>query len=251
MYPTRSIYNLISVGSDAKTVKGVIRGFQTGILYLAPASISGVNLCPHSSPACRAACLYTAGRGAFSNVQEARIRKAKLFLTDRAGFVDLLAEDMDTLIRNSERLGLVPCARLNGTSDIPWESSKGTDGITLMQQFPALSFYDYTKSKPRMLRMLDGKLPPNYTLTFSRSERNEKDCIEILKAGGNVAAVFRKELPSEWNGFPVINGDLHDLRFSDERGVVVGLKAKGKAKYDESGFVIDLSKPVVRQAVAV
>jgi hypothetical protein len=123
--------------------------------------------------------------------------------------------------------------RLNGTSDINWER------YSVIQAFNKVQFYDYTKNYFRMNLFLDGKLPSNYSLTFSRSETNENDCISILKRGGNVAVVFRsKVLPTHWQGFPVINGDENDLRFLDPKGVVVGLTAKGKAKSDTSGFVV-------------
>jgi len=125
-----------------------------------------------------------------------------------------------------------PVIRLNGTSDIGWER------YTVIQAFETTRFYDYTKSFQRMMAFLDGKLPSNYSLTFSRSETNEAQCLEVLKRGGNVAVVFRKELPTHWKGFPVINGDENDLRFLDPKGVVVGLKAKGKAKTDTTGFVV-------------
>ena len=60
---------------------------------------------------------------------------------------------------------------------------------------------------------------------------------QALSNGMNVAAVFN-ELPSEWMGLPVIDGDLNDLRFKDPRPCIVGLLAKGSAKKDDSGFVI-------------
>jgi len=89
-------------------------------------------------------------------------------------------------------------------------------------------------------------MPSNYHLTFSRNEENNFKCTQVLKAGGNVAVVFRKELPATYKGFKVIDGDLHDLRFLDDKNVVVGLKEKltlndkGKLDRDNSGFVVDL-----------
>jgi len=126
-----------------------------------------------------------------------------------------------------------PTVRLDGTSDVGWERH----GV--IQAFKGVQFYDYTKNYVRMLAFIGGKLPSNYSLTFSRSETNEAQCLEVLKRGGNVAVVFRgKVLPTHWNGFKVINGDENDLRFLDPKGVVVGLTAKGKAKSDTSGFVV-------------
>jgi hypothetical protein len=64
------------------------------------------------------------------------------------------------------------------------------------------------------------------------------EALKVLEGGGNVAAVFSCQLPDSWHGYTVINGDLSDLRFLDRRGCVVGLKAKGAAKRDTSGFVV-------------
>jgi len=226
--------NLLSVDTNAKTVKGQSKGYRTGILYLAPASVSNViNVCLFASPACRAACLYSAGRGAFTSVQQARIAKTKFFVSDKHAFVENLKLNVSKLVSNCLKTKAIPTVRLNGTSDINWER------YSVIQAFNEVQFYDYTKNYFRMNLFLDGKLPSNYSLTFSRSETNESQCLEVLNRGGNVAVVFRdKVLPSHWNGFKVINGDENDLRFLDPKGVVVGLTAKGKAKTDTSGFVV-------------
>lgn len=235
---------LLSIGSDAKTSKGDAHGFMTGILYLAPSDVSGVmNTCPWASKGCRLACLYTAGRGAFSNVQKARIEKTLWFHRDRDGFMAQLHLDILELKKKAKKAGKIPCVRLNGTSDIPWEDFRlefGTSSI--MALHPDLTFYDYTKNPRRMRDSLPVKgvasyWPENYTLTFSRSENNQADCLDILNKGGNVAAVYRVVPPESFDR-PVISGDDHDLRFLDPKGVIVGLKAKGKAKKDLSGFVL-------------
>ena len=227
---------------NAKTSKGESSGTLTGILYLAPANESGRNVCPHASEGCRIACLYTAGMGAFSNVKAARIAKTKAFHADPKGFIEDLARDIEALVRKAEREGLAPAVRLNGTSDIPWEALGGHHKVNLMNRFPAVSFYDYTKNSARARSYAQGKLPPNYSLTFSRSESNGAVALELLEAGVNVAAVFAVKkgdaLPSTWGGRPVIDGDVNDLRHLDPRNSVVGLRAKGDAKKDDSGFVI-------------
>ena len=134
--------------------------------------------------------------------------------------------------------GLTACFRLNLTSDVKWERIKH-EGKNIFQHFPSVQFYDYTKSVSRM-----GLGIPNYHLTFSRSENqtNHVHCALTMKAGFNVAAVFSTkkgfDLPSHYNGYEVIDGDKHDLRFIDKRGVIVGLRAKGPARQDKSGFVI-------------
>ena len=225
----------LSIDTNAKTVKGRKKGYMTGILYLAPANQSGaINTCPHASDGCRAACLYTAGRGAFDSVKNARIKKTLAFVADRGAFVDQLAKDVAFIIRKAKREDMTPCIRLNGTSDLPWEN------WGIMQKFPDITFYDYTKNPNRMRRYLAGEMPANYHLTFSRSESNHAACADIAKRGGNIAAVFTgKELPTEWEGRKVISGDESDLRFTDPQGVWVGLKAKGKARKDQSGFAIE------------
>jgi len=225
--------SLLSIDTNAKTVKGQSKGFMTGILYLAPGKLSGlVNVCPHASAACDALCLYYAGRGAFNSVQKARTAKTVFYVKDRETFLATLKENVASVIRKAKAKRMQPVIRLNGTSDIGWER------YTVIQAFETTRFYDYTKSFQRMMAFLDGKLPSNYSLTFSRSETNEAQCLEVLKRGGNVAVVFRKELPTHWQGYRVINGDENDLRFLDPKGVVVGLKAKGKAKTDTTGFVV-------------
>lgn len=206
---------------------------MTGILYLAPGKLSGlINVCPHASAACDALCLYYAGRGAFNSVQKARTAKTIFYVKDRESFLATLKENVASVIRKAKAKNMRATVRLNGTSDIGWER------YGIIQAFNKTQFYDYTKNVQRMHAFLDGKLPSNYSITFSRSETNEAQCLEVLKRGGNVAVVFRKQLPTHWNGFPVINGDENDLRFLDPKGVVVGLKAKGKAKSDTSGFVV-------------
>jgi hypothetical protein len=225
--------SLLSIDTNAKTVKGQKRGFMTGILYLAPDRLSGlINVCVNASEGCRQTCLYSAGRGAFSSVQKARIAKTAHYVKDRPAFLATLTENVAAVIRKAKAKRMHPVIRLNGTSDIGWER------YSVIQAFKKTRFYDYTKSFARMMAFLDGKLPSNYSLTFSRSETNETQCLEVLSRGGNVAVVFRKSLPTHWQGFPVINGDENDLRFLDPKGVVVGLTAKGKAKTDTSGFVV-------------
>ena len=114
--------------------------------------------------------------------------------------------------------------------------------------FPDVQFYDYTKNIKRIPRNsgysdtigLYRKFPTNYHLTFSYSENTTDDKIKaLISRETNVAVVFRNKLPKTWKGFEVINGDLHDLRFLDKRGVIVGISAKGKAKKDTTGFVVN------------
>lgn len=242
---TVSGLKLIGVSSDAKTVKGLSENVLTGILYLAPHSIAGRgNVCPHASEGCKLACLYTAGRGGFNSTQQARIRKTKAFFADPKAFVETLAQDIAKIKRKADKLGLRCAIRLNGTSDIPWEKLGGTSlKANLMERFPTVDFYDYTKNPARAMTWAKGGMPKNYHLTFSRSECNWEACDAVLKAGGNVAMVFSTKkgeaLPERFTqGVKVIDGDLTDIRFYDPKGVIVGLRAKGAARKDTSGFVV-------------
>lgn len=213
--------------NNYKTTKGEKLGVLTGILYLAPAKISGHEVCPKRSEGCTAACLYTAGHGAFSTVQQARINKTKMFFEDRENFMSQLRKDIKALVKKAAKQNMKPAIRLNGTSDIEWTR------FGIMDEFPDVQFYDYTK----VLTRLKKDIPKNYNITFSRSESNEQECREALELGFNIAAVF-KTLPETYLGKPVINGDDTDVRFEDPRGVVIGLTAKGKARKDASGFVV-------------
>jgi hypothetical protein len=150
---------LLSVEADAKTDKGTASGYLTGILYLAPGQLAGVgNLCPHASAGCLAACLFTAGRaGIFEAVNAARVMRTRFLHDNRAGFIAMLKGEISALIRKAKRRNLRPVVRLNGTSDLPWE----TLAPELFAEFPRLRFYDYTKSSRRALAFAAGKLPRN------------------------------------------------------------------------------------------
>ena len=225
---------------NAKTLKGEKVGFRTFGLHLSPANKSGFNVCQWSSAGCRAACLDTAGRGCMSNVQNSRIAKTQRFFKDNFGFMSDLRIEIGKAIKSAARKSLTPCFRLNLTSDIPWENMKKGSKTSVIEEFPEVNFYDYTKGFTRMMAWLDGKMPDNYHLTFSRSEETSDERMEnILSLGGNVAVVFRGSLPKTYLGFPVVDGDENDLRFKDGKGVVVGLVEKGLAKKDETGFVVE------------
>jgi hypothetical protein len=217
-------------------MKGEAAGYSTGILYLAPAREAGLgNMCPMASKGCAAACLFTAGRGRFGKVKQSRIDKTLLFHRNRELFLECLFYDIEKHVAKSADAGLVPCIRLNGTSDVQWERQL-IDGKSIMDWFPDVQFYDYTKIWTRF----DRRIPPNYHLTFSRSESNQ-DKVDFLLENHpevNIAVVFSGGLPAMWRGRRVIDGDINDLRFKDPAGSIVGLKAKGSAKRDTSGFVV-------------
>lgn len=223
---------LLAVGTDTKTVKGEKKGYLTGILYLAPANESGYEMCPARSKGCTQSCLFTAGRGVFPQVKKARLAKTAKFVHHQDAFMGELVGDIFALITKAKNKGMTPCVRLNGTSDIDWERIPCLGKANIMEWFPDVAFYDYTKRLDR------GPLPDNYSLTFSRSESNGVKVKKAIDAGLNVAVVFSGGLPSTYAGLPVIDGDESDLRFLDGEGVIVGLKAKGKARKDTSGFVV-------------
>ena len=237
---------LLSTGNP-KVLKGMKQGFNTYILHLAPYNLSGYQTCPKATAGCAAACLNTAGRGGMfkkgentNTIQQARIRKTKMFFEARFDFMTLLVKDIELAIKQSERLGLIPVIRLNGTSDIAFEKYEVVRGGKLFRNvfaaFPTIQFYDYTAILGRKVSEVS-----NYSLTFSAKDGNDADVQKAIAQGYNVATVFgikkTEPMPEFYNGLPVFNGDESDLRFLDPKGVVVGLYAKGKAKKDTSGFV--------------
>jgi hypothetical protein len=230
--------NLLSCGSNAKTVKGDGSEYLTAIMYLTPWKSAGINVCPMAEQAkCIDGCLNTAGRGQMSSVQIGRARKTQWFAQDRQGFMAQLVQDLESFVSYCSKRGIQPCVRLNGTSDIRWELIPVEGHKNIMEAFPSVVWYDYTKIANRR------GLPDNYHLTWSYSGANEAYAKQhaIAKANGlNIAVVFRRkgDIPTQFLGLPTIDGDRDDMRFLDPKGVVVALYAKGKAKQDQSGFVV-------------
>jgi len=245
---------LLAIDTNAKTVKGQKYGFMTGILYLAPSTISGHNTCPMAKVAgCEEACLYTAGRGAFNSVQQSRIDKTLWFHADRSGFMLQIVRDIRKLTRKANTAGMTPLVRMNGTSDIRWESIPvAVDGVTypnIMSAFPDVQFYDYTKLANRK------NVPANYDLTFSYSglPGYQKYVTQARNAGMRIAVVFRsrKDIPENFLGMECVDGDASDIRHMDPQGVVVALYAKGAAKRDTTGFVVDSINGQARKVIPV
>ena len=270
---------------SAKAAKASGYGYLNAIHYMAPAASAGVgNLCPNASPECIALCLGTySGQAAMvadlengtNAVRESRKRKARLFMTDRAAYMNEIARQIARVIDKAKRDGLTPCIRLNGSTDISWERIRfdldqktrkalaklyreqgwhwpdqlriGGPAMTLLQLFPNVQFVDYTKNAKRL-----GNAPANLDLTLSYSARNSAECVAALLSGHNVAMVFHGGLPESFGGFPVIDGDTHDLRHLDPKGgFIVGLTPKGnKAKRDTSGFCVAWKEASGRQLAA-
>jgi hypothetical protein len=223
--------------ANPKIQKGVKLGYLSFILHLAPATLSGRETCPKRTAGCTEACLNTAGRGGMfrkgedtNMIQQARIRKTRYFFEARDYFMDQLKKDIELGIRQAKKLGLKPVFRLNGTSDLAWEKYTIGDQ-NIFELFPDVQFYDYTKVLGRKVQKYK-----NYHLTFSAADGNDTDVEKAVAAGMNVAMVFDK-LPETYMGRPVFNADETDLRFLDPAGVIAGLKAKGRAKKDTTGFV--------------
>jgi len=238
------MFKLLST-ANPKIQKGTKLGYLSFILHLAPSDLSGKNTCPKATAGCAAACLNTAGRGGMfkkgentNMIQKARIRKTVQFFFDRDQFMLDLAYDIQKAVAFAKKQGLTPVIRLNGTSDLSWEKYEVPVFCTknIFELFPDVQFYDYTKVLGRKVADI-----PNYHLTFSKADGNDSDVAKAIEQGYNIAAVF-DELPAEYMGLPVINADETDLRFLDPKGCIAGLKAKGRAKKDYSGFVIRLKE---------
>ena len=231
------IKTTLLTSGNAKILKGEKLGYITKGIHLAPANLSGYETCRWRSKGCTMSCLNTAGRGQMNTIQDSRIAKTKLFFEQRLDFLAKLSKEIASTIKSAKKKEMEAVFRPNLTSDLLWEDIKFEDGETILDKFPETQFYDYTKSFGRMAQFINGELPSNYHLTFSASESNQKLVEMVLQMGGNVAVVFRNQLPKTWKGIEVINGDENDLRFLDKKGVIVGLIEKGRAKKDETGFV--------------
>jgi hypothetical protein len=251
---TYVIKRLLASGkSNAKLRRNGKRYLTIG-LSLAPAKLSGIgNLCPHASDGCRTLCLNLSGRALMQTkdkgIERARIARARLYFQDRSLFLAMLRHELTLACKLARRKRLRVIARLNVLSDIDWARVHPE----IIRDYPSITFYGYTKIPSAMERFVNGEYPSNYYLTFSRSETNQQAALGFLDRGCNATVVFnvkysstsKRPLPDTWNGYPVIDGDLTDLRFLDPRGVVVGLRAKGLARRAENqvnGFVVKVSQ---------
>ena len=232
--PTRLMFKSGNPKTDKNQSVEGLENIVVLHLNLAPADLSGYNVCPMASQGCKSACLHTAGNPVFqAQKDKGRINRARFYMQDRDKFMTQLTRELVNFVKWCDKNKKIGVVRLNTTSDISWEN------YNLFEKFPMLQFYDYTKIQKRALKFARGEYPPNYHLTYSLNEDNYDRAVEVLNEGGNIAVVFRKDLPDTFAGRKVVNGDLHDLRYLDPKNVVVGLKAKGKAKTDYSGFVMN------------
>ena len=176
-------FRLLTPGNP-KTEKGRAQGYWTFIMHFAPADLSGFNVCALSTAGCRKACLNTAGRGGIkagtgilsynrvkrgirNEIQRARRLRTRAFFQFRAEFMQELAKEIAKAILKARRAGYIPVFRLNGTSDIRWESVPVAGFPNIMSLFSDVQFYDYTKLPNRK------NIPANYHLTFSLADGND------------------------------------------------------------------------------
>lgn len=231
LYKSKKLFN---IDNNPKTIKGQKYKVMTAVLYLAPARVSGFNTCPFADD-CADNCLFGAGRGQMSNVRKGRINKTLWYFKERETFMNKIHKEINAHIKRCFKKGYKPAFRINGMSDLKVEN------MGLLEKYPDIQFYDYTKNPIRMKKFINGQFPKNYHLTFSLGSSNKEQAKEILKLGGNVAVVFRnKKLPKTFWGHKVFNADKTDLRFKDPKNIIAGLYAKGKARHDQTGFVQDV-----------
>ena len=239
---------LSNASTNPKTAKQLEAFKIEGVIqHLTPDKLAdGVHtVCPSSTPGCRASCLNTSGRSQITGdlttmtlsmyqIHRSRIGKTLRWLNNKQDYIGELCKELANLEKRAKKKGYHPVARLNGTSDIHWE-------CWLPMAAYNIQFYDYTKGYKRMLKFLKGGMANNYDLTFSYSEETTKRQVNtIISKGGNVAVVFRKEIPKTFMGHKVITGMEHDFRYKDKKGRIVGLIARGRAKKDTTGFVVDV-----------
>jgi hypothetical protein len=233
---------LLSKGvTNSKTAKNEL---ETYIMYLSPykGNSKGINICPNAQN-CINDCLFKQGKGRFSNVQNSRIAKTEFYLGFRVEFLTQLVKELTKIYTKAQNTKTKICVRLNGTSDLDFLAIvKNRLNFDLLEYSTTLEssnygiiFYDYTK----ILGKVEKYQNTNYSLTYSFQGSNLDESLTALELGANLAVVFRKKLPLEFLNTLVVDGDKSDLQTINHKGKVLGLKAKGSAKKDKSGFVVD------------
>jgi hypothetical protein len=241
---TTKLSYLGGVSISSKIAKSEKLHTLTYVLYLAPADLSGYNVCPKHTTECKRLCLNESGHNRINidnTINRARIKKTQLFFTNRQFFMDWLYTEIIAYKHKADMLGYKFSVRLNGTSDISLDSFK-IGKFTITELLPHIQFYDYTKVLNRYKHLSNTK---NYHLTFSYSGKNWHECQIALKNNMNVAVVFEKHIPKKFKGIEVVNGDISDLRYLDKKNVIVGLKYKMVRNNDikNSEFVVKLNDP--------
>ncbi len=211
-------------------------------LYLAPAKLSGYEVCPMRNKECTKLCLNESGVNSMSmngdQINQSRITKTKLFFEHREFFMQWMIHEINFFKKKAEKLGYRFSVRLNNTSDINPESfyiKQGNSSVNILELFPDVQFYDYTKVLNRINLKKKYK---NYDLTFSFSGTNIDEVMKAFQSKTRVAVVF-KEVPKTFWDKKVIDGDKYDMRYYDPKNVVVGLKFKRvRTKLTKSSFVV-------------
>ena len=244
---------------SAKMMKSFQHNVATYCVYLAPATMAGrtkkgtrINVCPMSAH-CKDLCLNSSGHNKAdilahnsnvrdSSINQARIKKTKLFYNDRDVYMDILIHEINRDRSYAERNGMEFSVRLNGTSDLSPEIMK-KDGKNILEIFPDVQFYDYTKVPTRLKLM---KFYPNYDITFSYDGYNWDTCEEFLNDGGKVAVVFDSEkMPKTYKGYNVIDANGYDMRYLDPKGCIMGLEFHPIAKDGKVLYGKDVDDPFV------
>jgi hypothetical protein len=231
-----------NVSHSAKLMKTQkMRHELTYGIYLAPAELSGRNICPGASEYCKAACLNLSGRARIetnNRIYNARIKKTKLFFAYNTFIMDWITAEIRAYKAKADRLGYSFSIRINCTSDLDISKYRNSAGLNVLEQFPTIQVYDYTKVFSR-IKLLEKY--PNYDLTYSYNGLNFSKCVAALNTGVRVAMVFEKRLPAYYRNIPVVNGDLYDIRYVDPKNAIVGLVFKhvrNKINLNNTPFVI-------------
>lgn len=227
------------VNTSSKIKKADKYNELTYIIYLSPYDSSGFNVCGGATKECIDACLHESGHGRMDTkgiIKEARINRTQLFYYNREFFMQWMIAEIDAYRKKAEKMSYRFSVRVNGTSDLSLALFK-LEGKNILELYPDVQFYDYTKIQNRikLLRY------PNYDLTYSFNGHNWDKCEESLNQGMRVAVVFKDRLPESYKGYKVIDGDTYDMRYLDEKNVIVGLKfkvVKNKIDLDTSPFIV-------------
>lgn len=219
------------------------------------------DICPQATPGCKRGCVIQGGLARlWQSIGDARKARNRAHKTDPEAYLRQLADQVISIVERYEVRGIW---RGNTGSDIDIRPAvKMVNAALTARGLPKQLFYDYTK-RPEFLTT-PGR-PGNHYLTFSRSEQNEEQALDLLHAGESVAVVFhqlghyaataayRQRLPEHWRGYQVHDGDLHDIRIpgifdpprrADGRGYVIGLRLKGDTRQREAAIAAGFSVQV-------
>ena len=223
----------------AKTDLNTSTVYEQVIRYLMAANRSGlINLCPHSTPECRAGCLgHTSGRLQFKGQQLAQYIRTVLYVENPLAFHIIEIDEIARHARRVNRKGFELVSRPNGTSDNEYETMPWL--LDCWERVGLAVAYDYTANHARKRGWQDvGSMLP-YHVTHSTKERNHPNSV---KPGSYTVVAIKKgvPVPATYNGYPVEDGDKGDMRFLDRPGHVTLGRAKGALKKVEGkadGFV--------------